>query len=167
MAMKAIAEMVGQRGGVRLFATQGAPTVVRSTGTIQLVASLSLDSGIRMPEVIGMARYGFQVLGTGTGFSVSFYGTISPVIQEYIDENPGLITSANVIGNTSIVPASDWALLSGPSTQSGTGQEANPLTQTGVIFVSNMVGLVAVRAVISTGASGFAGSITPVCFATK
>ncbi len=106
---------------------------------------------------IGMSKYTFQLVGGGTGYSVSVYGTIDPTAYLSYTQHYG---SDGFEGS---VPATSSGLLPAPSEQSGTGNMANPLTSTALFLYCNMP-LVAVRAVLTASATP-TGSVSLIGFA--
>jgi hypothetical protein len=156
---------VGARGGVPFFNFN--PNI--PYGPVSMVTGNGpFDSGIQMLEGVGFGKWTFQLIGTFTGYSVTVYGTIDPIILTTAYQNstnlnvPTLALNA-LRGNTTLVPATSWFPLAAPSDQGGTGQNTNPLIQTGSYLFSSG-NFVAVRAVI-TGTTA-TGSINVLGFAT-
>jgi hypothetical protein len=141
---------IGPQGGCPFF------TVVRQGLEWASPIVGTTDSGPVGVEGIGFSKWGFQLLGTFTGFSVAIYGTLDPAAY--------LAWEAKIQGNTvPAVPATSWALLPAPDEETGTGGTAtNPLVAAGVILPYNLSGLVAVRAVAT--ASGATGRLQAVFF---
>lgn len=112
------------------------------------------DSGMVLNEALGFTKWTFTLLGGGTGYSVSVYGTNDPTAHIVWSQkmNPGQYTTP------ASLPASSWFLLPGPSEQTGTGTIANPMTGTAPVFQFSG-SLLAVRAVLTASATP-AGSIT-------
>lgn len=100
MSMRA---MRGSDAGlVRMGSQGGKPILVTSIA--------SADSGATCQEAKYFTRWRFQLAGTFTGYSVQLYGTLD--------------------ANTAKGLAANWFPLDSPAVQSGTGNVANPLTNT-------------------------------------
>jgi hypothetical protein len=134
---------VGSRGGVSLLSL-----VPGSAGA-------ALDSGIQMCEAIGFKTWQFQFLGAGSqasGYSVTVYGTFDRTAYEiyfpsYDGPNGSYYAQAGTGRGSTLLPATSWFQLPGPSEQSGTGLSLNPVVSgTSQVLVASL-GLVAVRAV--------------------
>jgi hypothetical protein len=92
MAGNAGVNRVGLLGGVPLLKTIGAVSAVDTPlagyGTIG-----GNDSGPVMTDAIGFGKYTIQLIGPGStiadiGYSVSIYGTLDPVLFQYIYGDP-------------------------------------------------------------------------------
>lgn len=160
MASGAGLNRVGQYGGRLLLSASTAVTPVATplTGYGTIGGS---DSGPIMWEGIGFSKWGFQILGGGTGYSVSVYGTLDPVLFKYLD-TPGTAGTPQALAL--IVPASSWFLLPAPSSETGTGADANPMVAANPTMLASRP-LVAVRAVVTATATP-TGVISVVGFAT-
>lgn len=114
------------------------------------------DSGMVLNEAMNFSRWTFSLLGGGTGYSVSCYGTIDPVAYGIWRQsfNPGQAIPGVPGSAKNSLPATSWFLLPGPSEQTGTGGIANPLTGTSPLLTVSLP-LLAVRVVLT-------GSATPV-----
>lgn len=104
------------------------------------------DSGLQLCEAQGFTKWTFQLLGGGTGYSVSLYGTSDPVaIGQWR-------ASFNPQAPKYTLPASSWFLLPGPAEQTGTGTIANPMTGTNPQFQFSGA-LLGIRAVLTASAT--------------
>lgn len=120
----------------------------------------SNDSGQCLTEANGFTKWQFQMTGSGTGYSVSIYGTADRLAYRAWVNNFGntVFTAASQPAFNSSALAPSWFLLGAQSDQGGTGQPANPMTSTNPwMQFSGM--LVAVRAVL-TATSGATGTVT-------
>lgn len=124
-------------------------TSVGSKGGKVLVAftASGQDTGSLFPHMSEATRWGkwlFQLTGTGTGYSVTVYGTID------------IPTAYNLPGNNA-----EWFELPAPSTESGSAW-SNPLTipDNRALYVT--APLVAIRAVSDTqiGFPGVTGTVS-------
>jgi hypothetical protein len=104
----------------------------------------------------GFSKWVFQMLGPGAaaaGYSVTILGTIDPGILASVNmmTQPNTFGSgSDLAGNRTVIPATSWFALPGPSEQSGTGTIANPMVSgTTTVFICALP-LVAVRAVLTT-----------------
>ncbi len=92
-------------------------------------ATLPADSGPQCLEGKNWRNWAFTVEGTFTGFTATWYGTNDPNTAGTL---PGTATPpfpGDAGGVLAINPASaNWFLIPGESTQTGTGIEANPIT---------------------------------------
>lgn len=107
------------------------------------------DSGARLVEARNFTKWNFQLLGGGTGYSVTLYGSNDTTAYfawcfSFNSQSP--------YGNI-VCPASSWFPLYAPSDQSSPFAPANPMTATNPSMQYNG-GLIAIRAVLT-------GSATP------
>jgi hypothetical protein len=117
------------------------------------------DTGVLplMNECSRWPKWMFQVVGAGTGYTVTLYGTIDTVTayQDFpLDQQP-----VNNYGST----GNEWFPLPAPSVEAGF-QWTNPLTTGNALYTT--APLVAVRAVSSTtiGFPGVTGEVTLLAF---
>jgi hypothetical protein len=113
---------------------------------------------------IGMSKIKAMLIGSGSGYEVSLYGTDDPTVY-----NPGYnkqLEAQYLLGsndpNTYPSPTSS-VLIPGPSEQSGAGTIANPLT-TAVPIMFTQMQWAGIRAVLTT-TSNPTGSVAVVLFA--
>lgn len=105
--------------------------------------------------VLGEARdftkWTFSLIGAGTGYSLSVYGTVDPVAYATWKNalNPNLYLN---VTNKPSTPASSWFLLPAPAEQTGTGSVANPMTDTNPLLQFSGA-LVGVRIVLTASVS--------------
>lgn len=116
-------------------------TGVNDTGPIPVLA-----------EARDFTKWTFSLLGSGSGYSFTIYGTLDPLAYAAWknEMNPNLYINSAVKPSP---PASSWFILPAPSEQSGTGSVANPLTDTAPLLQYSGT-LVGVRVVLT-------GSATP------
>lgn len=144
-------------GGGRAGMFGDAAGIVRINKPILSTSGASADSGPTCLEAKNWRNWQFTVTGTFTGYSVLWYGTNDPATAGTL---PGTATPpGNYQPNPiAISPtASNWFKIPGEATQSGTGIEANPMTDA-TQSLSYDRPLLAVRCVI-TG-TGQTGTIT-------
>jgi hypothetical protein len=104
------------------------------------------DSGLVLCEAQGFTKWTFQLLGGGTGYSITLYGTSDPVALGQWR------SSFNPLAPKYALPASSWFILPGPAEQTGTGTIANPITATAPSFQFSG-SLLGVRAALTTSAT--------------
>jgi hypothetical protein len=134
-------------------ATAVVPAPTMAYGTIGVN-----DSGQVLTEAMNFTKWTFTLLGGGTGYSVTIYGTNDPVAYAAwkASFNPALY--ANRVGGAPVLPASSWFPLYAPADQTGSGAPANPMTASNPSMQFSGT-LIAVRAVLTASASA-AGSVS-------
>jgi hypothetical protein len=92
----------------------------------------------------GFSKVQFSTEGDGAGYSISIYDGVSTAIDTAIQGvyNPDLGIRLSPMppppvptaayGAALAIPETSWSLVIGPSSQAGTGPEANPLIPNGV-----------------------------------
>lgn len=160
-------------GGVLLDGISSATTALANQGLASYGTIGVNDSGGQMLEAIGYSKWGFQLVADSStalsGFQVLLLGTLSPYAYltwtnanqgqtPYPTANTGTGVGKNwlptwqygVTNNASFNPGVqpwEWVPIPGPSEQSGTGNIANPLTETTPLLFTTSP-WVAVRAVV-------------------
>lgn len=172
---------VGNVGGVVLLTLNPTSTAVATpltgygtagndswVGTAPLTGAALLGSNA-MVEATGFTKWQFQLVpppgGTTVGtYQVTLYGTTSSLAysQWELSHNPQAYAYPN--SAPPAMPAAGWFILPGPSDQGGTGTDANPLTAAAPTLTVSRP-LVAVRAVLTGGATPFAGNAQVIGFA--
>jgi hypothetical protein len=108
-----------------------------------------------MVEARNFTKWNFQLLGGGTGYQVTVFGTNDT--QAYFawmySFNP-----QSPFGSAS-TPASSWFPLYAPADQSSAYAPANPLTNANPSMQYNG-GLIGIRAVCTGSSAAFSGSVT-------
>jgi hypothetical protein len=119
-----------------------------------------------MMDAMGFPAFNFQLLGTFTGMSAQFYGTVDPLAFTYYSQ-PAFAAAFGYNtpytpwqGLTGVIPATSWFPLLAPSDQSGAGYSMNPLTASGQVLEVKQKPL-AIRCVI-TAATGSTGTCTAI-----
>lgn len=129
----------------------GLPLLQLTPASIASPTTGFADSGIQLFSAIGWSKGCFQLVGPGAataGYTVQLYVTLDPAIAKYTMNPPG--GNPDPTGNTTLLPATSWDPLPGPSDQGGTGSVANPLVSGGVKLLNISIPFVAVRAVLTT-----------------
>ena len=121
------------------------------------------DSGLVLVEAQFWTKWGFQLCpeeveqpatpnntALPSGYAVTIYYTLSRYVQfaQQTRSTQPLQTPADATGST-LVPAGAWWPLPGPSDQSGTGADYNPLTSDGPVLAGNRFAM-GFRAVLTT-----------------
>jgi len=140
----------GQEGGVTILRLNPSST---ANATPQAgYGNAGNDSGAVGFETIGFKEIAFQLVGAGAtaaGYTVQIFCTLSPTLLTASDTQPGIIPYVSLRGNTTLIPATDWDPVPGPSEQGGTGGIANPLVSGGVKLLLSKSPFVAYRAVLT------------------
>lgn len=129
----------------------GAVRVPQNGGRVLVAAtglSQNVDSGVQMMDAMGYSRFVFQLLGTFTGFTATFYGTNDPALYAYYLANIGTWQ-----GSTTAIPTTSWFTLPAPAEQTGTGTSVNPLTSAGQLLEVRTP-IMAVRCVLTSSGTG-------------
>lgn len=138
----------------------GTPTAYGTLGLNDSVSSGNLGNG--MVEAMGFSNWTFSLVGSGSGYTVSLYGTNDPAA--YKAWMSTFLPSTQSPHGAVTLPNGSWRLLPGPSEASGTGGIANPMTDTTPLFQFKGT-LIAVRAVV-TAVNLPSGNVSVVVEAT-
>lgn len=142
---------IGQRGGELLLSIANGAAITAVTLPGYGVIGIN-DSGPIMMEAIGFSKWGFQLLGSTTGISVTILGSFDAACYNYFEAVRGAYLNKGVYQIAPILPpATSWFVIPSPSTET-TGDTAvwgNPLTTTNPALF-NSSPLVAVRAVVTS-----------------
>lgn len=117
--------------------------------------------GMIMVEAKNFTKWKFMYLGGGSGYTITLYGTNSPLAWKVwrAVTNPG---PAAIQGLPTLLPASEWTELTSPDIQTGTGASANPLTASAQLLDHNGP-LLAVRAVLTDVSDSPSGVVHIAC----
>ena len=114
------------------------------------------DSGARMQEARNYTKWQFQLLGGGSNYQVTLFGTVdNAAYAAWMYTMKGL----NSPLGSATLPASSWFPLYAPADQTGSYSPANPMTSTNPSMQFNG-GLLAVRAVLTGSTGALAGAVT-------
>lgn len=136
----------------------GAVRVPQFGGRVMAVnatAGSAIDSGVQFLDANGYPRFAFQLLGTFTGMSATFFGTFDPALYAFYLANIGTWQGQALGaggGGILVPPATSWFQLPAPSEQGGAGTVSNPLTTAGTVLEIR-VPVMAVRVVITAAAA--------------
>ena len=113
------------------------------------------DSGLQFMDAMGYPRISFQLLGTFTGMTATFYGTMDPLVYQFYVANQGAwigAQNAATLNGVTLPGATSWYTLGAPADQSGGGYASNPLTLASTYMESKQPWL-AIRCVIAAAAN--------------